>query len=549
MKRPPLTAIFASLLGAVLIAAAPAAAKLGVLVVSKDRGTVGNQELAQALEGLEREHPIELLLIGPDRQGIENGYRGYTAAAAAALRNRGADEILAIPLFLSEDRALPARFREPVEAAFAPATVTWSEALGESYLAAEILLDRIKAAMTERPVSKLVLALAEGGSEARDERIAALARRLLDAAAPRTEIAEMSVALFDPEQIRVEFAPAQEGHTLLVPLLSDVKFTPHMSLESKLRRAYGCDGVTIADSLLPHPAIRTWIKSRINAHLPPTDSTIGIIVMPHGSSAPYNDGIMAAMPELLGDYPAAFAFGMASPHTIRTAVNELEAAGVRHAVFLRLFSRARSFRAQSDYILGLRAEPPAHGHGAPPERVRTAIRFVTVGGYQPDPLIADILKDRILEVSQEPARESVLLLSHGSFSDRANAASLAVVRGNIERIEQALDTPFRDIRAMSLREDWPDKRAAALRDIRAFLDEANREGRAIVISNRLYGSGSYRKYLEGERYIMNGQGLIPHPNFTRWVDKTLRGAIESLKAGQPLQSAGHNSSAGAGAPH
>lgn len=237
------------------------------------------------------------------------------------------------------------------------------------------------------------------------------------------------------------------------------------------------------------------------------------------------------MPDVVDDYPTAFAFGMASPMTIRQAVRKLEAEGVRHAVFLRLFAREDTFRAPADYIIGLRVEPPAHSHGGTPERVRTPIRFISTGGYQSDPLISEILKDRILEISRNPAQESVLLLSHGTGRDASNAAALAAVEENIADIEATLEEPFRDIRAINLREDWPDKRAEALRRISAYIEEANRHGRAIVISNRLYGSGSYAESLEGLDYVINGQGLIPHPNFTRWVDETLQSALEQLESG------------------
>lgn len=526
--RSTFAALFA-VIGVLLAYPSPAAAKLGILVVAKDRGTVGNQEVARTVEGLDPAFPVELLLIGPERQGIENGYRAYIERAAQNLKTQDVDEILAIPLFLSDARALMTRFREPVETAMAPAKLSWAPALGESYLAREILMDRITAASETQRFSRLVLLLAGGESAEADARIAGLGRQLLADIAPRVDIAETSVRITDPERPDFALDPAEEAHTLVIPLISDVKFTPHMSLESKLRRRFAGQPVTISPSLLPHPAVRTWLKSRINAYLPASDETIGLIVMPHGSSAPYNDGIIAAMPDLLAEYPSAFAFGMASPHTIRQAVEELEASGVRHAVFLRLFSLPHHFRDRSDYILGLQTAPPAHGHGPAPERVRTAVRFVSLGGYQPDPLIAEILKDRILAVSETPAHESILLLSHGSFSDRANAQGLAVVERNIDWIEKSLDTPFRDIRAMSLREDWPDKRAAAIEEIHAYLEAANENGRAIVVANRLYGSGSYRRYLEGESFAMNGQGLIPHPNFTRWVEKTLREGIDALK--------------------
>ncbi|ADE14923.1 conserved hypothetical protein [Nitrosococcus halophilus Nc 4] len=522
-----------------------ASERIGVLVVAMDRGAVGNQELAATVADLDPDYPVKLLLIGPDYQGIENGYAAYMEAARAFLHEHGVGKVIAIPLFVSEADHLLGLFRSQIETAMAPAVLTWTPALGESYLLREILLDRIRSVSKTPAAERLVLWLSGAGDTGGAATLRSLGERLLDDIRPFVSFAETEVALTysrtaggpEAEAAEAETATlvnrfAEAGRTLIIPSVVGLKFTPNMSLETMLKRRYTHANIHIAESVMPHSAVRTWLRRMINRHVPVTKDTIGFIIMPHGSTAPYNDGIIAAMPDMVRRYPTAFAFGMASPFAIGQAVNELEAAGVRHGVFLRLYAMSHHFREASDYILGLRMAPPAHNHGGVPERVRTSVRFVTTGGYQPDPLISEILKDRILEVSQDPSQESILLLSHGSRSDKANAADLALItEHNIATIKAILPAPFRDIRAMSLREDWPDKRAEALREIRAFIEQANNGGQAIVISNRLYGSGSYGTYLDGLEYVMNGQGLIPHPNFTRWVEKSLREGIAVLKAG------------------
>lgn len=539
------------------------AADPGVLVVAKDRGAVGNQELEAAVAGLDPDYPVHLLLIGPDRQGVENGYAGYIAAARRTLEAAGADTIIAIPLFVAAHEALIGQFRPRIERAMEPLPVEWTPALSDSYLAREILLDRIRDAGATQH-HRLLLLLQGAHDAASAAAIRAAGERLLADIAPVVALAGAEVAVRyselapSDEQARADAQVDQAlnrltaaGDTLLVPMAIDTKFTPHMSLEMGLARRFGRAGLTLTDSVMPHPSIRIWLRSMINAHIEVRDEHIGFVIMPHGSSAPYNDAIVEAMPTITGDYPTVFAFGMASPTTIARAVAELEDRGIRHAVFLRLFAREDTFRNPADYIIGLRPRPPVHGHGGLPERVRTPIRFISTGGYQSSPLISEILKDRMLEVSRDPAEESVLLLSHGTGRDASNAEALAVVEQNIADIEGMLEKPFREIRAINLREDWPDKRAAALRQITAFIEDASRSGRAIVIANRLLGSGSYAEYLEGLDYVMNGQGLIPHPNFTRWVAQTLQGAVQQLKSGAAVtpQRASLSRHQGAGPGH
>lgn len=523
---------------------AGASEKIGILVVAQDRGAVGNQELAATVADLNPEYPVKLLLIGPDYQGIENGYTDYINTARGFLHERGVNKIIAAPLFISEEDHLLGLFRDKIETAMAPATLAWTPALEESYLLREILLDRIGSVSKTPESERLVLWLSGAGDTKSAANLRSLGKRLLHDFRPHVPFSETAVAVtyastvsgLEAETAKTETAAlvdrfAKKGQTFIIPVAIGPKATPHMSLEASLTRDHGRSGAHVAKSVMPHPAVRTWLQRMVNAHIPVTEETLGIIIMPHGATAPYNDGIVTAMPDLVRRYPTAFAFGMAGSFTIAQAVKELEAAGVRHGIFLRLYALPHLLREASDYILGLRPAPPAHNHGGVPERVRTPIRFVTTGGYQTVPLISEIFKDRILEVSQDPSKESVLFLSHGSGSDETNAADLALIaKHNITAIKAALPAPFRDIRAMSIREDWPDKRADALSEIRAFIEQANKgEGRAIVVSNRLYGSGPYATYLDGLEYVMNGQGLIPHPNFTRWVEKILSKNIANLK--------------------
>ena len=80
---------------------------------------------------------------------------------------------------------------------------------------------------------------------------------------------------------------------------------------------------------------------------------------------------------------------------------------------------------------------------------------------------------------------------------------------------------------MSLREDWPEKREKALNEIVNFIEEGNKRGKVIVISNRLYGSGPYKHFLKGLNFEMNSKGLAPHPNLTRWLEKGIESVIKN----------------------
>ena len=79
---------------------------------------------------------------------------------------------------------------------------------------------------------------------------------------------------------------------------------------------------------------------------------------------------------------------------------------------------------------------------------------------------------------------------------------------------------FREIRCETLREDWPDRRNAAERRIREFVEKAGREGgRCIVVPFRVAGFGPYKDVLAGLDYVADEKGFCLHPNMTKWVEQ------------------------------
>ena len=69
----------------------------------------------------------------------------------------------------------------------------------------------------------------------------------------------------------------------------------------------------------------------------------------------------------------------------------------------------------------------------------------------------------------------------------------------------------------------PDGRA----DLKIALKSAPEGGRAIVIPFRVQGFGPYAEVFKGLEYVSDQQGLIPHPNVTRWIENQ----IVTLKPG------------------
>ena len=137
-----------------------------------------------------------------------------------------------------------------------------------------------------------------------------------------------------------------------------------------------------------------------------------------------------------------------------------------------------------------------------------------------------ILADRARSLSRDPRQEDVLVLAHGPGDDAENERWLATIDARAAEVRAAL--PFHAVEVHTLREDWPDKREEAEREVRAFVDRAGSEGRrAIVIPFRLFGFGHYAEVLADREYAADQRGLLPHVNVTQWIARQ----AEELAAG------------------
>ena len=273
------------------------------------------------------------------------------------------------------------------------------------------------------------------------------------------------------------------------------------------------------------------------------DHRFGVLVMAHGGGESWNREVDAAIAPLRGEFPAEVAFGMADAASLQRGVEALEAQGVDRIGVVRLFISGDSWYERTGQIFGLvpgappkpaaGATDPHAGHGEHGGhsmefwRVDSDARFaLSKDGLADAPQMGTVLAERARALSKDPAREDVLILAHGPGDDAENQRWLHKIDARAEAVRQAL--PFRRVQVMTLREDWPEKRAPAEAQVRDYVQRATREGgRAIVIPYRVQGFGPYAEVLKGLDYASDGRGLVPSPQLTDWV----RSEAEALRDG------------------
>jgi sirohydrochlorin ferrochelatase len=264
-----------------------------------------------------------------------------------------------------------------------------------------------------------------------------------------------------------------------------------------------------------------------------TRGTVGVLVLAHGYGKVGDEAFRNGLAPVAGKYPTAVAFGMsmtASRH-IQQALDELTAAGADGIVVVPALSSSASDDQlrQWQYMFGLTDDP---GYLQTP-RVMTKARVTWTPALEDHPLVIDMIADYAREMSTDPAKELVLLVSHGPTLDADNARNLAL----LERIAAGLKARdgYADVKVMSMQNDAPvDIRQANGLTLRRYVEDANRDGKRVIIVTNLQSPRSIQQQVEddiaGTDYVFNTKGLVQHPNYARWVEAMAQAAITDRPA-------------------
>lgn len=261
--------------------------------------------------------------------------------------------------------------------------------------------------------------------------------------------------------------------------------------------------------------------------------------MAHGGGPEWNGSVDAALAGLRERIPVALALGMANPHTLQAALDSLHRRGVGTVAVVRLFISGASFLHQTEYLFGLRPDPPERaiaghrmvdGNDLSPLEVRGRILLERTG-LAGSREAARILKDRVAANAADPPETGIMLIAHGMGSERANRDLLERMEAGAHNLRSA---GYAEVRTATLREDWPVPRARAEREIRTAVAEmGRRRSRVLVVPYRLSGFGPYAQVLDGLDYVPTGS-LLPHPLVTDWIAARATDLFCAVRLESPL---------------
>lgn len=532
----------------------------GYLVVAADRGFVGNEEIRDAFEPFSANHPAALVFVTDERT------RKTLKSGLDILHNRNIKRIVVLPLFISaaEPRyqlihKLVAENNQNIPAIFA-------RPYGESYFAVEALAAHLRT--IKHATHQHLLVVGYGAQDDADRRAmhsnwiriirqasqgmsfrSINALILLERGEDETPENHMNSVKEQLSDALTSFNhSADKGNSnQVIAFALGPKHDSMMSLESRLKWLLPQNAVLNSFQIEPRH-LTMWMEREANRIFPLTAEKTGVILFAHGADFHWNETLRVAVQPLMDRYKIEFAFSMADPLTIERALRKLEQRDAKTAIIVSANATSNSFRPVIEYLTGLdiedqQAQQHTNGHGGhggqgyhgtlgkPVPRILTSLPVIWTGGYEDHPLFASALLDRAFELSKDPAKETVILVAHGTREDQRNDRWLQKLKNIANYMRHNGGEKFKAIQVATWREDWPEKRIPWVKKVRAMVAEANKQdGKVIVIPARTTATGPEKRFLAGLKFEL-GEGFAPHPFFTQWVNEQIRlGMKQHIKA-------------------
>ncbi len=287
----------------------------------------------------------------------------------------------------------------------------------------------------------------------------------------------------------------------------------------------------------------------------------GVMIMAHGGGPQWNALVTKAAEPLAKGYPVSIAWGMADPVTLQRSIDELESKGVTKIIAIPLFISSHSeVIRQTEYLLGLRdklADPPMapmdhsggshqmsgmggssmhrsqEDHAAELKPLKYKVKLIMTHALDDDPVVAEILRDRIDELSSDPSRETVILVAHGPNSEEDNRKWIAILEslsGKIQKLQEVKSKGFKQIFSVTVRDD-ADKAIfdQAKEQLRALVRQAGEFGNVIVVPVFLSSGGreqAVAERLKGLAYKWNAKTLLPDSRLTDFLNESVDQALK-----------------------
>ncbi|MFN3466326.1 MAG: sirohydrochlorin chelatase [Candidatus Brocadiales bacterium] len=256
------------------------------------------------------------------------------------------------------------------------------------------------------------------------------------------------------------------------------------------------------------------------------EKKVGILILARGIDPPgevstWDKHVMAAVKPIQEAYDVELVFGM-DEKVLQEAVSKLEARGALKILAVPLYISSHSPVVQKlAYLLGVTPVPPERQKEITPITVKADLHMTHATEH--NPLAAEIVLERAIEVSLNPPQETVILVGHGPLTKVSETMWLRSMWALAEFVKE--EGGFKAARVATIMFGAPpDLKEKAIKDLRALIEEESKSGAVLVIPCMIAPGGiegMLEEQLKGLTFRF-GRPYLPHVNVTKW----LRGEIE-----------------------
>ncbi|AIQ11218.1 sirohydrochlorin chelatase [Paenibacillus durus] len=253
----------------------------------------------------------------------------------------------------------------------------------------------------------------------------------------------------------------------------------------------------------------------------------GVLIISHGSRdtswvAIVDEGVSEL--SLREDLPVAVSFlELVEGRSIQDGIDALEGQGVTDILVIPLFVSSGSTHVDEiAYALGAKDEPEKETDLQP---FRVTARVHYGDPVDDDPDIAVMVWDKIRELSVNPARETILLVGHGS-----------VHAGFRQRWERGMSSLAECVRRVSgiAAADYALLSPDSVGDKVRYWRE---QGHEVLVAPIFLSEGYFTKNvipgrLQGLIYKYTGKTLLPHPLLPHFIAAQVVEMLKRLRAGE-----------------
>jgi sirohydrochlorin cobaltochelatase len=253
------------------------------------------------------------------------------------------------------------------------------------------------------------------------------------------------------------------------------------------------------------------------------DSDSAVLILAQSGPGAWTKSVKKAVKEAELPYPYRLFFGMGDnadeQRELQDMITSLEEGGAHtiYAVPLLVSSYSPVCR-QWKFLLGIDVQPGFMNNPLFPVQKHSTIHFA-------DPLndsavVVEILLDRTHEISSAPAKESVVIVTHGPNDNADNDRWIEILYSISKRLKER--GGYKSVEGITLRDDAPPAvREQAVDFLRERVKAADQAGNRVLVVTLLLSAGGIEHKigleLRGMNYVFNTKALLPDSRISEWI--------------------------------